>query len=492
MSNNHNHVVKILISGFINFGPIGRHLLSFVNALSLQKDKEIFIDKYWFDNYGPNEIEEKELKDLFLKNNINIAQDHSINNYDFLVYTGVLSHGASDRQIDRIINLEAKIKICYPVFDGTVPPLEWINIINNYFDICTTPSNYVAHNLLRYGVNIPCFGLHCAILNDELLKKEPNNNLTKIRFGFIGAAEQRKNPIKVVEAFHKNFAGNNNVELFMHCSYSFEEEYLEKLKSLVEKYKKTSNIIFSYREHKTHDEMMEIFSSFNCYIYPQKTSGYFTTPAEALSLGIPAIISDIGVHQELMQHSSLKEEDGLFSIPCNIADYIYHSSLDKRYLGAQYDCEVDDISEAMLKFYKIKNEIFSKTSIDKRKRAGLAYNAKSLSAIYNNLITPKKIYISQSDSQVQKEILCINSERVYQKYKDIFPNINVTKKKLELTKFHFDVKDERVVSIIEHFSVVTQKQYFQISEKDRLINELKKSFFYKVLRKIKQLILTFN
>ena len=260
----------------------------------------------------------------------------------------------------------------------------------------------------------------------------------------------------------------------MHCSYSFEEKYLEELKCLIKKYSKTSNIIFSYGKNKSHEEMVEMFSSFNCYIYPQKTSGYFTTPAEALSLGIPAIISDIGVHQELIQHSSLKEKDGLFLIPCDIADPICHHSLDKRYLGAQYDCNVEDISKAMIKFYKIKKELFSKSSIDKRKKAGLAYNAKSLSVIYNNLIKPKDIYISKYDNQTCGDVLCINSETVYRKYKNIYPNLSLAKKKPKITKFNFKISDERVTDIIEHFSALTQNQYFQISSKDKIVRILKK------------------
>jgi glycosyltransferase involved in cell wall biosynthesis len=473
-----NQKIKILISGPLNFGPIGRHALSFISALSENKSNQILVDDYWIDK-----SHQQDLVAFIEENNANIVSDPESSGYDFLIYTGVLSHGASDRQIDRIIDLKAKIKICYPVFDGTVPPLEWIDIINDHFDICSPPSNYVAHNLARYGIKVPCFGLHCAILNDELLKQRPNDDDKKIRFGFIGAAEQRKNPIKVIEAFHKSFAKNDNVELFMHCSYSFEEKYLEELKSLVRKYSKTSNIIFSYGENKSHDEMVEIFSSFNCYIYPQKTSGYFTTPAEALSLGIPIIISDIGVHQELVQHSFLKEKDGLFLIPCGIAEYICHHSLDKRYLGAQYDCVIDDISEAMLKFYKMRKELFSKPSINKRKKAGLSYNAKSLAVIYNNLINPKEIYISKSDNQIQEDILCINSERVYQKYKKIYSNINLAKKKPKLTKFDFNVNDERVTNIIEHFSVLIQNQYFQISSKDKIVRVLekyKKTFFYRL------------
>jgi len=215
---------KILISGPLNYGPIGRHAISFAETLIKNENNQIFIDQYWFDNFCYDEIEKNNLKLFFQTNSIDVIENHSNTEYDFLIYTGVLSHGTSDIQINRIVNLKAKIKICYPVFDGTVPPLEWIDIINNHFDICTSPSNYVAQNLLKHGVKIPCFGLHCAILNKELLEKWPNHDIKKIRFGFIGAAEQRKNPIKVVEAFHRNFANNEKVELYLHCSYSFEKE----------------------------------------------------------------------------------------------------------------------------------------------------------------------------------------------------------------------------------------------------------------------------
>jgi len=272
----------------------------------------------------------------------------------------------------------------------------------------------------------------------------------------------------------------------LHFSYSFEKEYLEQLKNIIENYKKTSNIIFAYGENKDHQQMIEIFSSFNCYVYPQKTSGYFTTPAEALSLGIPIIISDIGVHQELIQDTKLKEEDGAFLINSNIAEPICHHSLDQRYLGAQYDCEVKDISEAMLKFYNHSSILFDNESINKRKKAGSRYNSNNLSALYNNIIRPKKIRIISSKSYLSEDILFINSEKLLKKYQNLYHNLNLDhiKETTGVQKFDFETKDLRATNLIEDFSIITQKHYFQSYKQISQLSSQNQQLI-KILRKYK-------
>jgi len=81
---------KILISGPLNYGPIGRHAISFAETLIKNENNQIFIDQYWFDNSCYDEIEKNNLKLFFQTNSIDVIENHSNTEYDFLIYTGVL------------------------------------------------------------------------------------------------------------------------------------------------------------------------------------------------------------------------------------------------------------------------------------------------------------------------------------------------------------------------------------------------------------------
>ena len=154
------------------------------------------------------------------------------------------------------------------------------------------------------------------------------------RFGFVGGAEQRKNLLKVIQAFHMAFKNNTNVELYIHSAYSPEEDYINVCKYLVNEYQKFNNITFNLRKPLGTEEMYDLISSFDFYIFPTKVTGYFTTPCEALSVGIPIVISDIPVHQELT--ANLSAEDGVFLIKAKELDVMIHSYLGHKCLGAQF------------------------------------------------------------------------------------------------------------------------------------------------------------
>ena len=86
--------------------------------------------------------------------------------------TGLTLFAKNQEALNILLN-KFKIKICYEVFDGSIPPLDWIDIINDNFDICSSPSAWVRDRLVKYGVKIPCFHLPCVVFNDDLLQMKP-------------------------------------------------------------------------------------------------------------------------------------------------------------------------------------------------------------------------------------------------------------------------------------------------------------------------------
>lgn len=299
--------LKILISGTVNYSPIGRHALSFIAALAGNDLVELYIDPDYLNKESCHILSERfdALSYRFHDN------DRLI--YDFVIFTYVLGLYPDEMWHRKCLRKNARKRICYPVFDGSVPPLEWIDRINKDFDICLTPSEYCARNLVRYGVHIACTNLECAVLIDEMLALHPTNATGngKFRFGCISANETRKNLPFLVASFAETFAGNDDVELFIH---TFDRNDLtcpmEKLVATCRRYEHDCHIRLSTGFIPQH-EIIRLWSTFQAYICPQSATGYFTTPVEALATGIPCILSDIPVHRELK--SRVNTENNLFS-----------------------------------------------------------------------------------------------------------------------------------------------------------------------------------
>ena len=447
---------KILLAGRLDLGPLARHIRAFIETLAQDDNNKIFIDPFYIDFYRCDSFGTKKLLDEYLQyKNVWMASPYQ--KYDIGIFTDLLTLQYGDGIYKHFLTYDCGIKICYEVFDGSLPPSDWINIINSNFDICCAPSVYIADRLKASGVTIPCFNLPCVVFNDELLQLTPTINNTTYRFGFIGGAEQRKNAVKVIKAFHQAFDGVPDVELYLHCSYSPEPEYVAECFSLVQEYSKTQKITFKFQQRISKEEMYKLIASFNFYIFPTKNTGYFTTPCEALSVGIPIIVSDIPVHQELVQ--SLTEKDGAFLIKADEVDIMIHSYLGNKCLGVQYDMSVAEIAKQMKKAYSLRKQLFSKVQVEKRKSVASQYSLASLTKTFLALAHPKEFVLSKIEG-IEGETLFCHSQAVYSKYKTLYKNLPfITDSKRKLTKFSFYINKPEQTALIEKICPKIEKEH---------------------------------
>lgn len=463
--------VTILLSGVLDFGTVGRHIISFIETLSLDKNNEIFIDV----NYCKFSNQEVALyiKQKTKNQNIKLSSDKGDDFlYDFLIFTDAISLSHHSFIVEKSLTKKAKIRICYPVFDGTFPPLEWIKIINEYFDLCLSPSRYCAHNLKRHGVKIDCFGLHCAIFNEELLKLDVNYDEKKrFRFGFVGSNDKRKNISYIIEAFGEIFTKNDHVELFIHSSYGHDFTYEKQIKENLNKYKDKSNIIFN-KGRISQNELFNIIKTFDSYIYPQTTTGYFTTPAEMLSYGIPIAISDIPVHLELLDY--IDKENNIFFIEHKIPKPIFHPALDYRCCGVQLDCEISSIANQIKNIYDNRKKLYTKNLIKERKNLGSSLSAKKLAKTYNNLVRPSLVsVVERKKSKIENDVFFM-SDQLYKKYclagaiePNQLTNVNITNYEEDYCSEHSEVFQG-----IEVTSNDSQHLYWNIHKMDKKISLL--------------------
>lgn len=407
--------VSILLSGAWDLGPIGRHGLSFLSTLIQNNENTIYIDRDYTDTNAILLI-----KNFLGENYEKVKFSDSMDNnfvYDFSLYFHVLGVAINDEWYKAAHNKKSHIKICYPVFDATVPPVEWIEKINKNFDLCLTPSRYVAHNFRRYGVTIDCFGLECVVLIDDFIniKKFSSNKI--FRFGCVSGFEARKNIPFLARSFSKAFTKKDNVELFIHSvdRKNLLTDYGE-FKKVIYDLQKTCNIIL-HDQFVSHQEMMEIWSSFDAYAIAQRSTGYYTTPLEAMACGIPVILSDIPVHRELEQH--VISDNNLFFVPHKILVPEYHFVFDYRNIGVAFDGYEEDYAFQFKYVYENRDILCTKYLKEQRKRCALQFTSNGLAILHNFIFHPKNIVESQYP-RLSKDGVFFMSHRLKEKYASLY------------------------------------------------------------------------
>lgn len=446
---------KILISGNISLSPIGRHSISFLSALLVHPQCEVYFDSFYcYDDSTLKEFFSNELKSKALKASSELPFDYP---YDFLVYTDSLSTTIDDHWCLSAISRCAKIKACYPVFDGSIPPLNWIDLINSNFDICLTPSAYCAHNLRRYGITIDCFALNCAILLEELLSIEGKGFILDrpFRFGSIGASDFRKNIPLLIRSFIQAFGNNKGVELYIHTSYGKDLSVNHEIKNAIELASGFENIIIQSKKI-SHSEMVNLWKSFDVYVSPQTTTGYFTTPAEALALGIPVILSDIAVHKNLSLFFK-NPQDSLFFVKHDILEPAFHWCLDYRNLGVKFNCSESEYAKEMLKVYELRKSLYSNDLVRQRKNIANQFTSLALSSQYHTLIFPQKICINKRSSGIKKNVFYM-SEGLSKKY-NCATNVETACRDIELDPFLYPEEELTEFKILEKVAIEEQKIY---------------------------------
>lgn len=458
---------KILLSGWIDLGPIGRHGLSFLSTLLRDDRNDIYLDSDYLDLEGKaQKIIREILNDGASK--IKYTKNHAKNmEFDYMLFFHVLGVNYHDKYYNKAIEKNAKVKICYPVFDGSMPPLEWVDKINSDFDICLSPSAYCIHNLQRAGVTIDAVSMECIVLIDDLLKTELVQNKFSVqakrnknfRFGCISGYEARKNLMFLVESFAKTFTKEDKVELFIHSvnrpniltPYS---EFEELVKGLQE----TCNITLS-SDFLSHEEILNIWNSFDAYVIPQTATGYYTTPVEALACGLPVILSDIPVHRELAQY--VPTEDNLFFVEHSEYSPTFHFVFNYRQLGVEFNSKEELYSEALRYIYINKESLCTIEKALLRKKYAQYFTTDGLINKHNFLFNPENIAISSETYIDTTHKVLFLSKKLADKYQTIHPR-PIVAMQCNRPKIEYPEESSPIFCTLENVAQKSQKLEFLI------------------------------
>ncbi len=297
---------------------------------------------------------------------------------------------------------DSPIKIAYSMFEATKLPASWVEILNKHFDAVAVPNEWNYH-VYKSALKIPVFKVGLGLYLDRFLKlPQGKKRLKPFVFGNTAAVFVHKNPLLLIEAFHKAFGNSSDVKLVINGRVgdsNISEQVRKKIAAL-----NATNISFNVK-HLSDKEYVAFMRKLHCLVNPSLGEGFSISPYEALSMGIPVIVSNNSAQKVLAATGFVKSVPSNILVPAN-----YPTLGNCGYFSA---CTVDDLAKAMQDVY-LNYPTYVKKALEGKKWVH-HFMYHHFCKIYANLIRPK-ILRRGKKNEITQDTLTTNSESLYLKY----------------------------------------------------------------------------
>lgn len=194
---------------------------------------------------------------------------------------------------------ETKRAIGYTMFESTSIPQGWKGLINCYTERIIVPCEWNKTVFKSCGVKVPIdvIPLSVDLSQWKVVEKKPKKDFV---FLLSGLLDKRKGPDLTVEAFLKTFPKNENVKLVLKTRDNILDCTLPQ-----------DSRIKVINERLSPDEMLQLFSFVDCFVFPTRGEGFGLPPLEALATGTPVILTNDGATKEICNEEYIYPLDTL-------------------------------------------------------------------------------------------------------------------------------------------------------------------------------------
>ena len=188
----------------------------------------------------------------------------------------------------------------YTTFESKELPRFWVEDINRHYHYCLVPHLHVKNVFERSGVHLPIAVVHQGFTRYKRLFRETAIG-DIFRIGFLGVPVQRKNLFKLFQACVNLLGKIPGLRLAVHVA----DDYADMDMSYLSLIKLSPFVEWTEGRHSAND-VAEWYGTLSCLVFPSSGEGWSFTPRESLYLGIPTVLTDIPVHDELARSGYCK------------------------------------------------------------------------------------------------------------------------------------------------------------------------------------------
>lgn len=415
----------VTLVGFVNFADgIGRHPILFKECLG--------------SNIKINFVSTRNIPPAIEDAQLGLPRLDPANTQD-IGAVSILTDILADKAITPYMQVPSSlIKIAYTMFESTEIPKAWVSILNSKFDMAVVPDPFLIEVYKNSGVQIPVFVLPLPLmLYDFFQIQKSATPQTPFVFGLSGGFWERKNHMRVLEAFAAEFGNRSDVKLRLHGRFG-EENIINALAAKIKEYNLT-NVELIVKPYDW-NEYLEFFKSLDCYVFLSKGEGFSISPREALACNLPCILTKNTAQITICNSGAVRIVPSNIPVPAfydchydsNYTNYwldccnksILKDQADllvwkSPHLGYQFDCTVHDARHAMRDVYE--NYALYYSMAQQGKEWVTQYLREYLSQKYITLVKPETIILG-NENIIGDKFLMTNSKNLYEKYQYLLGN----------------------------------------------------------------------
>jgi Glycosyl transferases group 1 len=294
------------------------------------------------------------------------------------LYVDVLWNGVHDRGHELLP--DTGVRIAQIAYDSDELPPEWVELLNHKFDIAMFTSGHLEQVAHRSGVTIPTGTLPIALDLEGLLVRRYRAPLPgRLRFGSLSAFHDRKGLETLIEAFLSLYSFRPDVELVLHSNLAIGDPY-DRISRLTNN-SGASNIRISHGLLST-AEKNALLESFDIYVNCSAGEGYSVGPREALALGKPIVVTQLGAHADF------DGVPGVFHFAPGGRMPARYPEIDNRVFGAQLYFDVPAISAGLAAAADFVRSSTCVQTVPARRRCAAKFGFTALAPEYRSLFDP--------------------------------------------------------------------------------------------------------
>jgi len=246
------------------------------------------------------------------------------------------------------------IKVLWTVFESTRLPEDYLQDLQDLFDVLWVPSMWGREVLLGNGLPAAKIDVVPEGVNPSrfhaLFRQPPGTFTRPYRFLTIGKFETRKGYSELLEAFVATFGNSSDVELILKPDYFVDPiAKRREFEKFINQF--SLNNVNTIWGQLSNEHLLALYSSVDAFVFPSRSEGWGLPLIEAMACGLPIITTYYSGHTQFLEPvRQLTREIEFDLVDIDSPDFTKYWQKDDGNLGVWAKARPQSIADGLREF----------------------------------------------------------------------------------------------------------------------------------------------